>query len=151
MSTPRRQITSDRKALYYVGTGVAVLGVLMFLSTFVTFALHFGDFTDFDANARSDMLRAVGGIVLIIAGSAMMNVGARGWAGSGVMLDPQRAREDVEPWSRMAGGVVNDALSEIDALKPGDAPAPAVKVRCPKCQALNDETSKFCNQCGAPL
>ena len=26
-----------------------------------------------------------------------------------------------------------------------------VKVRCPKCRALNDETAKFCNNCGAAL
>ena len=36
----------------------------------------------------------------------------RGLAGSGVVLDPEKAREDVEPWSRMAGGVVKDALDE---------------------------------------
>jgi hypothetical protein len=27
----------------------------------------------------------------------------------------------------------------------------AVKVRCPKCQALNDESSRFCKTCGNPL
>lgn len=26
-----------------------------------------------------------------------------------------------------------------------------VKVRCPKCQALNDELSKFCKSCGNPI
>jgi len=35
-----------------------------------------------------------------------------GAAGSGIVLDPERAREDVEPWARMAGGVVKDALDE---------------------------------------
>lgn len=26
-----------------------------------------------------------------------------------------------------------------------------VKIRCLKCQAINDETSRFCNECGYPL
>jgi hypothetical protein len=26
-----------------------------------------------------------------------------------------------------------------------------VKVRCTKCQALNDELSKFCKECGNPI
>jgi hypothetical protein len=26
-----------------------------------------------------------------------------------------------------------------------------VKVRCQKCEALNDEAAKYCNQCGSPI
>ena len=75
-------------------------------------------------------------------------------AGSGVVLDPEKARKDVEPWSRMGGGVVQDALSEIEVVKKiedrFDSPKPQViKVRCRSCRMLNDETAKFCNQCGA--
>jgi hypothetical protein len=32
-----------------------------------------------------------------------------------------------------------------------DSAAPLVKIRCPKCRALNDESAKFCNQCGAAI
>jgi hypothetical protein len=69
------------------------------------------------------------------------------------VLDPEKAREDVEPWSRMAGGMIDDAVSEIEvAKKLGErADSPKVKVRCRKCQALNDEEARFCNQCAAPL
>lgn len=36
--------------------------------------------------------------------------------------------------------------------KPPTAAAPAaVKVRCRVCRALNDETAKFCNQCGEKI
>lgn len=31
-------------------------------------------------------------------------------AGSGVILDPEKAKEELEPFSRMAGGMVKDAL-----------------------------------------
>jgi zinc-ribbon domain len=55
----------------------------------------------------------------------------------------------------MAGGVAQDALSEIDVVKKiGDrleAPTPQVKIRCQKCQALNDPTAKFCSQCGTAI
>ena len=48
-----------------------------------------------------------------------MGIAARGLAGSGVVLDPEKARTDVEPWTRMAGGMVGDALDEagIDLRK----------------------------------
>ena len=55
----------------------------------------------------------------------------------------------------MSGGIANDALSEIDVVSKLanrlDASAPTVKVRCQKCQTLNEETAKFCNQCGAGI
>ena len=85
----------------------------------------------------------------------MRNIGAKGLAGSGVILDPEQAREDVEPWSRMGGGVLQDALSEVDVVNRIedrlDSPEPEIKIRCPNCRALNDETAKFCNQCGAAI
>ncbi|MAT70940.1 MAG: hypothetical protein CMJ58_15620 [Planctomycetaceae bacterium] len=109
---PNRRISPDRRALYYTGMIITGLGVLSFLSTFVTFLWHFGDFSNFTANARSDGLRALGGIIGIIVGGVLMNVGARGAAGSGLVLDPEQARRDVEPWSRMAGGMASDALDE---------------------------------------
>ena len=115
----RRQIPPERKTLYYIGMGVSLLGVLMFLSTFVTFLINVGNFDNFHARARSDGFRAFGGMFLIIVGGAMMNIAARGLAGSGVVLDPEKARTDVEPWTRMTGGMVSDALDEagIDVQK----------------------------------
>jgi RNA polymerase subunit RPABC4/transcription elongation factor Spt4 len=155
MDTPQRQIHPERKALYYGGLALTGIGLLLFLSTFVTFMANFGNFDNFEDRAKSDGFRAIGGMVLMIIGGFMMNVGAKGWAGSGVVLDPEKARKDVEPWSRMGGGVVQDALSEVEAVKKIenrlDSPEPQVKVRCRKCQTLNDETAKFCNQCGSVI
>jgi hypothetical protein len=45
-----------------------------------------------------------------------------GLAGSGLKLDPQGARRDVEPWARMTGGVVKDAMDEA-GIKLGGQPA----------------------------
>ncbi len=103
-------IPPERKAVYYTGMGLAILGLILFLSTFVTFALHFGKFDHFEENARSDFLRAIAGMVLLIVGGAVMNVGARGFARSGVMLDPERAKEELEPYARMSGGLTDAAF-----------------------------------------
>jgi hypothetical protein len=155
MKIPERQIPPERKTFYYVGMTLNVIGVLMFLSTFVTFMANFGNFNNFEARARSDGFRAFGGIALIMVGQIIMNIGARGWAGAGVILDPDQARKDVEPWSRMSGGVLQDTLSEVEVVKKLEdrlePPEPQIKVRCRQCQSLNDESAKFCNQCGSVL
>lgn len=153
---PNRTVPPDRKAIYYAGLALGAFGLLLFLSTFVTFALHFGDFKDFESNARSEILRAVVGMISMIAGGALSAVGARGFAGSGLMIDPERARRDMEPWARVAGGLTDDAFSEMTTVREaigsvGRPGGPEVKVRCPNCQALSDEASRFCGQCGKPL
>jgi hypothetical protein len=103
---------------------------------------------------RNMMIRALGGMGLMVLGGLLMRVGAAGWAGAGVVLNPEQARKDLEPWARMGGGVLQDALSEVDLVRKAeerlDAPPP-VKIRCRKCQALSDETARFCSQCGSAL
>jgi len=156
---PQRQISPERKFLYYLGMGMMGIGFVAFISTFFTFAANFGNFENFNDRSQSLFLRALVGMVLLIAGGFIMRIGFAGKAGSGLVLDPEKARKDVEPWARMAGGVTSDALSEVEPVQrivdhitndKGET-QPVVKVRCPKCRALNDETAKFCNQCGAPV
>jgi hypothetical protein len=143
------RISPERKTVYYVGTAMSIVGLLMFLSVFFTFAMNFGDFGNFDAQVRSSMFRTVGGIVLLIAGGAVRNIGARGLAGSGVLLDPERARGELKPYSRMAGGMVGDALEAAELPKNlGTQAERVVMIRCAKCGKLNEEDSKFCQECG---
>ena len=108
----QRQIPPERRAIFYVGLIVSVIGILSFLSTFLSFAAHFGDFTNFEQRGSSMMMRAVIGMVMMIAGGLLSGVGKAGLAGSGIILDTEQARRDVEPWSRMAGGVLKDAMDE---------------------------------------
>lgn len=149
------QISPERKAVYYGGMGVMALGGLLFLSNFfiVPSAFLSGSFFDPFASMQGMMARGVGGMVLLAIGSFMMRVGARGAAGAGLVLDPEKAREDLSPWARTAGGLVKDALEEVRASDSQSSPEPqaVVKVRCPKCRALNDEDARFCDQCGSPL
>jgi hypothetical protein len=153
MSNSPPEIGDGRKLMYYGGMVASGIGLLVFLSVFLTFGQNL-DPGQGPAMMRSFAVRAVGGMLLMIAGQGVQRMGARGLAGSGVILDPEQARKDVEPWTRMAGGMANDALSEVDLagrLGGGPAAEPAVKIRCPGCRELNDERAKFCDQCGAAL
>jgi hypothetical protein len=149
-------ISQNRKAMYYVGMGMALGGFLLFLSTFFSFAGNFGNFDDFAGRGQSMIIRSVTGMVLIMAGAVTMNVGRRGLAGSGIVLDPNQARQEMKPWNQMAGGMAQDALGQIDVVnklsdKLSAPQQPRVKIRCKKCQALNDEADKFCGQCGGAI
>ena len=145
-----RHISDERKTAYYVGMGLQILGGLLFASTFVTFLMRFGDFTDFEARARSEVFRAFGGMALLIIGGIVRGIGARGLAGSGVILDPEKAREELEPYSRMAGGMAKDLLEEAN-INIGSEPAKVIMVKCRSCAGLNQESAKFCQECGAKL
>ncbi|HPS03215.1 MAG TPA: zinc ribbon domain-containing protein [Candidatus Sumerlaeota bacterium] len=171
-----KQISEERKVAYYAGGILMVLGGLLFFSTFITGINDFGNFSHFDTKAQvqsevlrrmgvmpgtvdrvtpmgkmhSTMLRAMGGMVLLIVGGIIRQVGATGLAGSGVILDPDKARQDLEPYSRMAGGMVKDALNEAE-LHLGGSPQRVIMIKCPACGKLNEEDSKFCQECGKPF
>lgn len=150
-----RRITSDRKFAYYLGSAMVGIGFVLFFSVFVTSAMNFGDFDDFDGQVRSSAMRAVLGMGLMIVGGFVRSVGAHGAAGSGVVLDPDQARRDLEPYSRQGGGMLKDALDEADidlgGLGRTDPSGPVIMIRCRNCSTLNEEDSKFCQECGQPV
>jgi hypothetical protein len=145
-----KQISEERKTAYYLGMVLMVIGGLLFFSVFITHAMNFGNFSNFEANARSSMFRAFGGMVLLFLGGILRGIGARGLAGSGVVLDPEKARQELEPYSRMAGGMVKDALDEAN-VNLGGKPERVVMVKCSACGKLNEEDSKFCQECGKKI
>lgn len=118
---PQRQIPPERKAIFYSGMAVGVIGFLCFMSTFLSALSSSGDL---EQRGRSMATRAVIGMLMMIAGGVMVGIGRMGLAGAGVKLDPEEARRDVEPWARMTGGVVKDALDEA-GVKLGDKPSGA--------------------------
>lgn len=107
-----RQVSPERKAIYYAGMAIGVVGILLFLSVFVSGAMNFGNFDHFNERVRSDALRAISGMAMMMVGGVIAGIGRMGPAGSGVVLDPEAARRDVEPWARMSGGVLKDTLDE---------------------------------------
>lgn len=104
---PKRNISPERRGAYYLGMIINGIGLLLFLSTFVTGIKGFGDITKLQG-------RAIAGVVCVFIGQFIMRVGREGVAGSGLKLDPQEARKDLEPWSRMSGGMLKDALDEAE-------------------------------------
>lgn len=155
-----KQISKERKKLYNAGLVLMIVGVCLFVLPFLAIPLVmivglFGDISD-------GMPRAVIGVPiafffafigfgLIAAGGFMRSIAARGTAGSGLVLDPEKARQDLKPWTGMAGGMVKDVLEEADISLSGHKPQQTVMIRCHECQKLNEEDSKFCQECGKPL
>lgn len=156
------EINKPRKILYYVGLCLIIIGIITFLSTFlsffnlsrtinlpnVNFATPYNPLVSRSFSATNSFLPAFIGIILTWIGSAVMNVGKKGLAGSGVILDPKKAREDLKPYSRQIGGMVQDAFEELDTTT---ITTTIVKIRCNHCKSLNDEDSKFCKSCGMTI
>lgn len=73
--------------------------------------------------------------------------GARGAAGSGLVLDPDNAREDLKPYNEATGKMINDVISNIDVVdklsRQGEEKE-IIKIKCRSCGCLNDEDTKFC-------
>lgn len=109
---PKRQVSPERKFVYYLGMALAAIGVLSFLSIFVSVIFSELKGHSMPPDMDTFTLRGFGGMILAIAGFILMNLGKSGLAGSGLVLDPQRERQNMEPWSRMKGGMVKDALDE---------------------------------------
>ncbi len=151
-----KNISSERKCAYYFGMALMIIGGLLFASNFLILPMSVGGAGPGNAgNMMAGMAgRAIGGMALLIIGGFIRGVGARGLAGSGVVLDPQQARRDLEPYSRMAGGMVKDAIDESGielGSKRGSEAEKVIMVRCRECGKLNEEDSKFCQECGKPI
>ena len=131
------KISDERKMAYYGGHAISIFGLLLFASNFLV---------------GISMPRALGGMALMVIGKIVAQVGARGLAGSGVVLDPKQAREDLKPYSKMSGGMFKDGLDEsgIPEMMSGSR-AQTIMIRCRDCQELNEEDSKFCQECGQPI
>lgn len=147
---PVRNVSESRKNSYRIGQVFLVIGVLLFLSNFVFFAADFGDFRNFKGKMQRSMGMSIGGMVLIFIGIILMRAGRYGKAGGGFILDPEQERRDKEPLNRSLGGQISDMLDEAGIAGIGGKKE-VIKVRCRHCQSLNDETDKFCGQCGQAL
>ena len=143
-------ISKPRKKAYYAGIVLFIVGFLMFLSNFVIMPLT-GLLDEGPVGIIIFLTLAIGGMALMIIGTVVRSIGARGLAGSGVILDPERARQDLKPYSEMVGGMAKDAVQDAGLSLSDREVVEKIKVRCRQCRALNDEGAKFCNQCGGRL
>lgn len=168
------KISNERKVTYYIGIGMMVLGFILFVSVFFSAASLMNDpFGSTSDGLMGSMFgggdsimgipfrrrgpsftNSIVGLVLMIAGGFVMNIGARGAAGSGLLLDPEKAREDLKPFNDAKGGMINDVISNIDVVDKitrQHEEKEVIKIRCRNCESLNDEDAKFCKNCGKEL
>ena len=143
-------ISNARKALYYGGMFLTGLGLLIFISTF--FVVFSGGIIENSGSGSSFigsfMTRPLIGMGLMVIGNFMRSIGMKGTAGSGLILSPNKAREDYKPWTKMAGGMLKDV---IDESKEESNSQDMVKIRCIGCKTLNEEDASFCKSCGQPI
>jgi hypothetical protein len=143
-------ISTTRKILYYGGMFTAGVGILVFVSTFFTFfqmdSLDSGD-PGFSF-IGSFMARPFIGMGLLVIGNIMRSIGMKGTAGSGLILSPNKARQDYKPWTKMAGGMLKDAMDES---KEDSSSQNSIKIRCRACKTLNEEDASFCKSCGQQI
>lgn len=150
-SEPPPAISPARRRVHAVGVGAQVLGAAGVALGFLGFAvggLRSASSFGREGNPVTWWAVAVIGTVLLAVGRGLRRLGARGLAGSGLVLDPDRAAEDLEPWARTGGRLVDEALHEV---RFEGREQPEVRVRCRSCRALNDEDARYCDQCGAEL
>lgn len=145
------KISNERKVTYYIGIGIMILGFVLFISVF--FAVSNLQNDPFASQGPS-FGNAVIGMILMIVGAIVANIGAKGAAGSGLILDPKKQREDLKPYNEAKGEMINDVVSNIDAfnnLKKEKDIEEVIKIRCKNCSSLNDEDAKFCKECGKEI
>jgi hypothetical protein len=157
-----KQISPERKKFYRFGLVLQVIGGCLFALPFLTIpiiiiaAMVNGDPEGLEILAPIAFGAAFIGFGLIVGGGAMRGIAAKGTAGSGLVLDPEKAREDLKPWTGMAGGMVKDVLDEADIKLNnlgggGSQPEKVIMIKCRECGKLNEEDSKFCQECGKPI
>lgn len=146
------KISKQRKVTYYIGMIMIIIGFLLFISVFFSIAGFMGN--PFFPRKMFSFGNAIIGMLLMIVGSVVMNIGSRGAAGSGILLDPEQAREDLKPFHEAKGGMIDDVISNIDSLNQftkSSGTKEVIKIRCQSCGSLNDEDAKFCKGCGKEI
>jgi predicted Zn-ribbon and HTH transcriptional regulator len=141
------EISNQRKAVYYIGLGTIVFGFILFMSSF------FGGMEpSFSMETPAFFKRGVFGMIFMVVGSVLTVIGRSGAAGSGLLLDPDKQREDLKPFNEAQGKMINDVIENIDIVKnimpSSKENIEVIKIRCRECGELNDEDAKFCKKCG---
>ena len=140
------QISTRRKVLYYGGGLLMIAGIGSFM---FHVGWGIGGFKNPEFNERMPAV-ILTSMAIAMVGGFLNEIGKRGLAGSGLILNPDRARKDLKPYSKMAGGMLEDALENRD-LSQSVSPGETIKIRCRPCGWLNDEEFDFCHECGKPI
>jgi hypothetical protein len=156
METPSNS-SPERGPVAYVGPALMLIGILLFLSTFVTAIANFGNFDNFEGRVKSMGFRALGGMVLFIVGGVVTGATGKGAASSRMMQNLSRLRDQVQinvPKPEPQPVLCQYCNTENDAslAKCESCGAALVKqCRCFGCGTVNDPNARFCNHCGKAI
>ena len=148
---------NDKQRLYgilaKVGGGFAVVGFLLFLSVFVSSAMNFGNFDNFESQTRSAALRAVGGMAMIIfgvvlSGSASHRKQSQHPAGMEVHSSNDWNEGDSAKWDNIDDNNLNVANYQVSK---NNSTEKVIMIKCTLCGKLNEEDSNFCQECGSKI
>jgi len=106
------KISNQRKVLYYIGIGTIIIGFIMFMSSFFVKMD-----TGFSMETPSFFKRGALVMICMIVGSVLPSIGRLWAAGSGFLLNPDKEREDLKPFSESKGRMINDVIENIDIVK----------------------------------
>lgn len=158
-----------RRRLYLSGVATAAVGLFVLVTVLLSVARTFGDLSEFEGQAVSIATRALGGVVLVAAGFAVMTLTDNGLTNGFVEIDAlrddessdddahndQNARHEkrFDESSPDAANVVDASTHESGGSERNSLSAmmPPEGFCCLACRAVNDQEARYCDQCGANL
>ncbi len=169
--TKNKDFSPERKAIHGIGTIVRIIGSIMFISVFfIGFSQKNKpkkpwNYSKPKSNNQWNYPRTspkpkpnhgfpktiIIGFGLVFIGGVLTTLARNGVAGSGLILDAEQERRDLEPVSRIIGGRINDAFMEVNLEGKFPKTKEIIKIRCLKCESLNDEEDNFCGKCGSKI
>lgn len=124
----QRKISSARKVIYGLGVVLLTAGALVFLSTFLSAALHFGDFFQFAERSRSMAVRAVLGVALMVGGVVLQAAGGSNRTQAGLRPVPEKDEKERSLLSEYDGKLLQRlGSSEDKVVLPEDIRFPGIK------------------------
>ena len=146
------------RELRLLGTAFLVLGLFLFLGgAFYGMTGPGPPQNSMDTSTwfQDSTARMVGGFAIAAVGIALLGIG--GWALRFGLIRPVASfvAEEASPALTTASAAIGRGLGEAGLRMASPASAPAVrtvvKVKCTHCGHLNEESARFCDDCGKPL
>jgi hypothetical protein len=130
-----------------VGEVLTYLAVAIFIGSFIFFIIKIPQKPQFPYGIIISIIFFIIGSIIRIIGDAMCTISKKGEAAAGLILDPQKEREDKKEQNKGFGGQISDMIEEIPIVKN----LIVIKIKCRECGNLNDELNKFCGTCGKEI
>ena len=130
-----------------VGEVLTFLGAAIFIGSFIFTIIKIPKKPQFPYGIIISVIFIIIGSIIRSIGAAICIISKEGEAAAGLLLDPNKEREDKKEQNKSFGGQISDMIEEIPVVKN----LTVIKIKCRECGHLNDEHDKFCSNCGKVL